>query len=420
MPIQLHYYSIAIPPKTLLKLCCFSSINAKPHLIDDQNRNISFTKPIQAFYRTIQLKVCEIRWLLIGASRYHRSRINMFNPHRHTLMEIEARSAKDVVASQIAKNEDILGFLRSWVGRTGPTSVITCARGSSDHAATYLRYILETRAGVLSTSLAPSVASLYGKWPYVAGSLCVAISQSGASSDLLSVVEGYAKAGVSTIALLNDCESPLAGLAEMVVPLHAGQERSVAATKSFIGSMFAALQVADCLQPGLASLDELRSLPDKLEEAWAIEWLPLIEALVNAEGLYVIGRGIGLSAAGEAALKFKETCKLHAESYSAAEVRHGPMALFNNDFPILIFRQNDASAKGVDELTSLAVESGCKVFVVGGNTVGATNLATVNVSALLSPITQIQTFYRAVNALALARGCDPDHPPLLNKVTVTL
>lgn len=344
----------------------------------------------------------------------------MFDSHRQTLMQIEARSAKEAVASQLVKNSDILESLRSLIEQRPPRAIITCARGSSDHAATYLRYIVETRLGLLSTSLAPSVSSLYGHWPHVEGSLCVAISQSGASDDLLSVVEGYAKVGVSTVALLNDCESPLAGLAKNVVPLHAGQERSVAATKSFIASMFAALQIADCLQPGLVAIDELEALPDKLDEAWAIDWSPLIECLIPARGLYVIGRGIGLSAAGEAALKFKETCKLHAESYSAAEVRHGPMALFDRDFPVLIFRQNDASVHGVDELASLAVASGCKVFVVGGQTAGATNLDTVSASALLSPIVQIQTFYRAVNELALMRGCDPDHPPLLNKVTVTL
>lgn len=344
----------------------------------------------------------------------------MFDPNRQTLMQIEARSAKDAVASQMLKNKDILDELRLLIKHRAPKAVITCARGSSDHAATYLRYIVETRLGLFSTSLAPSVSSLYGQWPRVPGALCVAISQSGASDDIRSVIEGYAKAGVTTVALLNDCESPLGGLAEIVVPLHAGQERSVAATKSFIASMFASLQIAECLQPGLVAIDELRALPDKLDEAWAIEWSPLIDCLVNASGLYVIGRGIGLSAAGEAALKFKETCKLHAESYSAAEVRHGPMALFDRDFPVLIFRQDDASARGVDELASLAVESGCKVFVVGGQTAGATNLGTVRASALLSPIVQIQTFYRAVNDLALARGCDPDHPPLLNKVTVTL
>ena len=335
-------------------------------------------------------------------------------------MQIEARSAKDAVASQLVKNRVILESLCSLFERQVPTTVITCARGSSDHAATYLRYIVETCLGLLSTSLAPSVSSLYGHWPHVEGSLCVAISQSGASDDLLSVVEGYANVGVSTVALLNDCESRLAGLAEIVVPLRAGQERSVAATKSFIASMFAALQIANCLQDGLVATNELEALPDKLDEAWKIEWSPLIECLIPARGLYVIGRGIGLSVAGEAALKFKETCKLHAESYSAAEVRHGPMALFDRDFPVLIFRQDDASANGVDELASLAVASGCKVFVVGGQTAGATNLDTVSASALLSPIIQIQTFYRAVNELALLRGCDPDHPPMLKKVTVTL
>lgn len=335
-------------------------------------------------------------------------------------MAIEARSAGDAVRRQLDCNAAVLADLRGRLAKAPPTAVITCARGSSDHAATYLRYILETKAGLLTASLAPSVASLYDQWPSVANALCVAISQSGSSSDILAAVDGYRRRGVGTVALVNDCGSKLAQSAECVVPLCAGTERSVAATKSFIASLAASLQLANCIRPGIVASGEIESLPEKLGEAAEIEWLPLIDCLVEARGLYVIGRGMGLGVASEAALKFKETCSLHAEAYSAAEVRHGPMALFDVNFPVLIFRQEDASSPGVDELGELAVSRGCKVFTVGGRIEGGTTLPTIASSPLLAPILQIQTFYNAVNQLSLARGCDPDCPPLLRKVTVTL
>lgn len=306
------------------------------------------------------------------------------------------------------------------VGKSRPPTIITCARGSSDHAATYLRYVLETRAAMLTSSFAPSVSSVYSQWPHVEGSVCVVISQSGRSPDLLAVVKGMNKVGVRTVALVNDTQSPLAEMAQFVVPLLAGPELSVAATKSFVGSLFAGLQLASCLDPRVLSDLDVQTVPDLLKRAWALDWSPLIDCLVDARGLYVIGRGISLGSAGEAALKFKETCNLHAEAYSAAEVRHGPMALFNRDFPVLIFRHNDASASGADEVAALAAEQGCKVFVVGGTSAGVTNLDAISAPALLEPMLQIQTFYKAVNELSLRRGCDPDRPPLLRKVTVTL
>lgn len=344
----------------------------------------------------------------------------MTNRRRPTLMFEEAATAGSALSRQVSQYRPILDQVRKIYENSPPPLVITCARGSSDHAATYLRYLFETRAGILTTSLAPSVASLYGKWPHIAGELCVAISQSGKSTDLLMTMEGLKRAGVASVALVNDASSPLAGLTDFVLPLLAGEERSVAATKTFIATMFAALQLANAVAPGLISSAELDAAPALLSKAWELDWAPLVDCLVDAQGLYVIGRGIGLSVAGEAALKFKETCGLHAEAYSAAEVRHGPMALFDNEFPVLIFRQSDASAEGNDELAELAVNRGCPVFVIGGNTAGATNLPSIEAQALLEPILQIQTFYKAVNELSLRRGRNPDNPPLLKKVTVTL
>ncbi len=344
----------------------------------------------------------------------------MTNACESTLMYKEAASAHVGLSRQALENKAVLGAIRASFARHRPPVVITCARGSSDHAATYLRYVLETRLGLLTASFAPSVSSIYAQWPHVAGCVCVVISQSGHSHDLLAVASGMRRIGMRTIAIVNDCESPLAKLSQFVIPLHAGTERSVAATKSFIASLFASLQFAQCMAPRLVSSEDLMALPGLMARAWALDWTPLVEGLLDARGLYVIGRGAGLAIAQEAALKFKETCNLHAEAFSAAEVRHGPMALFERGFPILIFRQRDATADDLDALARVAADRGCRVFVVGGTMPGMTNLETVRAPAVLEPILQIQAFYKAVNSLSLRRGHDPDHPALLRKVTVTL
>ena len=136
--------------------------------------------------------------------------------------------------------------------------------------------------------------------------------------------------------------------------------------------------------------------------------------------LYVIGRGYGLGIAQEAALKFKETCGLHAEAFSAAEVRHGPMALVGPDLPLLVFRQGDETGEGVDALVADAVARGATVLVADGASPGAIPLPCPSAHPAIEPILQVQAFYRAVEALARARDFDPDRPPHLRKVTETL
>jgi glucosamine--fructose-6-phosphate aminotransferase (isomerizing) len=209
-------------------------------------------------------------------------------------------------------------------------------------------------------------------------------------------------------------------LAHTVIPLHAGPERSVAATKSYLSSLSAILQLAANWKNEAPLLDALQTLPDELRAAWRADWSSLTEGLVDAHNLFVLGRGLGLAAAQEAALKFKETCGLHAEAFSAAEVRHGPMALVGPDFPLLVFRQGDETADGVDELVADVLARGGEVLVSGGEVAGAIQLPHPDADPAIEPMLQIQAFYRAANALSLRRGFDPDRPPSLAKVTETL
>jgi glucosamine--fructose-6-phosphate aminotransferase (isomerizing) len=142
--------------------------------------------------------------------------------------------------------------------------------------------------------------------------------------------------------------------------------------------------------------------------------------LTNAHDLYVLGRGVGLGVAQEAALKLKETSQVHAEAFSTAELRHGPMALIRRGFPALMFSQSDQTSGAVNEAGAALLDRGGHVLVAGEEIPGAVSLPTIGSAPLLEPILQIQSFYRAANALALARGLDPDNPPHLRKVTETL
>jgi glucosamine--fructose-6-phosphate aminotransferase (isomerizing) len=335
-------------------------------------------------------------------------------------MFAEASEAADIVSRQLVSNAGPMRALGEKLRSRPPRGVMTCARGSSDHAATFAKYVIETRIGALTTSAAPSVASVYGDMPDVAGMLMLAISQSGRSPDILESVSRARSAGAFTLALVNAPASPLADRSDLALPLLAGPERSIAATKSYIASLSAVLHLVAEWSADEALAEALHSAPEKLREAWTCDWSALVGALADSRGLYVIGRGPGLGIAQEAALKFKETCRIHAEAFSAAEVRHGPMALVGGDLPVLVFRQSDETGEGVDELVRDLVEQGAPVFVAGASVAGAETLPIPSAHELIEPLLQIQALYRAVNALSLLRGLDPDRPPSLKKVTETL
>jgi glutamine---fructose-6-phosphate transaminase (isomerizing) len=334
-------------------------------------------------------------------------------------MYAEAAQAPALIAAQLAANGSRVRQLAEQLRTHPPRAVVTCARGSSDNAATFARYLIETRLGVLTSSAAPSVSSVYAAAPDLGGSLMLAISQSGASPDLLAVVERGRAAGARIVALVNAADSPLAQRADVLIPLQAGIERSVAATKSFLASLSALVQLIASWAEDAELAAALATAPQRLEDAWQADWSAALPALTEATSLYVIGRGPGLAIAQEAALKFKETCGLHAEAVSAAELRHGPMALVRAGFPLLLFAQQDESHAGVEHLAGELVAHGAQVLLAGARVAGATTLPLVPAHPVIEPLLLAQSFYRLANALALARGRDPDRPPHLHKVTET-
>jgi glucosamine--fructose-6-phosphate aminotransferase (isomerizing) len=335
-------------------------------------------------------------------------------------MFLEASEAPTVVRALMAANAPAARTLGERLRRSPPSIVLTCGRGSSDHAATYAKYLFETRAGVLTTSAAPSISSVYAARPRADGALCLAISQSGQSPDLLSSVEAAKAAGAYVIALVNQERSPLAGLADEVFPLCAGPEISVAATKSYIAALAGVLQIVAAWTEAPDLIDALKGLPDLMRKAWTLDWSPAADSLVPARDLYVVGRGLGFGVAQEMALKFKETCGLHAEAFSSAEVRHGPMALVGPGFPVFAIGQNDETRQGLEGVARDLAERGGEVMVAGLDCPGALSLPTLEAHPAVQPILEIQSFYRMVNLLSVSRGYDPDRPPNLAKVTETV
>lgn len=338
-----------------------------------------------------------------------------------TWMHVEAAEAASAVARQFAANTATVTALAERLRAKPPRFILTCARGSSDHAATYGKYLFETTLGIITASASPSVGSVYAVQPKLDDVLFVAISQSGKSPDLLRNAEIAKAGGAHVVALVNVADSPLAKLADTVLPLHAGPENSVAATKSYLCSLAALLQLTAHWSGDTKLLAAVDALPDAMRSAWNENWSDLVSGLRLAKHLFVLGRGLGLGAAQEAALKFKETCGLHAEAFSSAEVKHGPMAIIGPDFPILAFAQDDETGDGTVAVADEFRKRGAPVWLARPRASGPGTLPLpTSPHPAATPILTVQAFYAVANALSLARGYDPDVPPHLNKVTETV
>jgi glucosamine--fructose-6-phosphate aminotransferase (isomerizing) len=338
-----------------------------------------------------------------------------------TLMHAEAAEGASVAERQLAGLREAMHGLGRRLRELDPSVVITCARGSSDHAATFAKYLIETRALTPVASYAPSVSSVYATaWRKLAGTLFLAISQSGQSPDLVVSARAAREGGAFVVAIVNDANSPLADVAEVAIPMLAGPERSVAATKSHIASLLAVTSLVAAWTQDDALHAALEGAPAALRHAWDLDWSPACAALAGAPGLFVLGRGLTLGIAQEAALKLKETCGLHAEAYSAAEVKHGPMAIVGAGFPVLMMVPNDEGRDAFEPLARDFVGRGARVIMAGDEQPGALALPVIgDLHPALAAIATIQSFYGFAAALSLARGLHPDRPRHLQKVTET-
>jgi len=302
----------------------------------------------------------------------------------------------------------------------GPRFGVTVARGSSDHVCTYLKYVSELLLGLPVASLGPSVASIYHAPLRLADSFCLSVSQSGQSPDIVAMGRAASEGGAMTVALTNDIASPLAAVSAHTLDIHAGLEQSVAATKTFVASAVAGLRLLAEVSGDRDLLKALSRLPADLEKAAQLDWPDMRAALTTQTSLFTLGRGPSWAMANEAALKFKETCQLHAESYSSAEVLHGPVSIVGAGFPVLAMAAGDAAEEGLADVADQLAAKGAQVFVTSSRARAAAPLEFVRTAhPLADPISLIVSFYAMVERLARARGIDPDTPRHLRKVTQT-
>jgi glutamine---fructose-6-phosphate transaminase (isomerizing) len=322
-----------------------------------------------------------------------------------TFMATEIAEVATVVRRQLAANAALAAKAAADLRTRKPAFVATVARGSSDHATLYLKHLVELRLGLACASLGPSIASLYHAPLKLEGAVTVAISQSGQSPDIVAMQRTAKAQRAMTIAFVNDEASPLAQEADALLPLCAGAERSVAATKSMIAALVACASL-------VAHWDGDDAPP--ATEA--------IETLAQASSLFVVGRGATHAIAAEAALKLKETSAIHAEAFSSAEVLHGPAGIIGPGFPVLAFAPADAARPGFfDTLDRLAAFGATPLLVdIQPHKRWPTLVALDGGHPLLTPIVALHAFYRVAESTARRRGRDPDQPPHLKKVTETL
>ena len=338
-----------------------------------------------------------------------------------TFMALEVAEAGAVVARMLAANQDETREFAARLRARDPRVVVTIARGSSDHCALYLKYLVEIGLGVPCASMGPSIASLYNAPLRLPQALAVSISQSGRSPDIVEMQRAARRAGALTLAFVNDETSPLAADPDCLLPLRAGPERSVAATKSMIAGLAAGASLVAAWSHDGALADGLAQLPCVLTRQIAPAPDEMVDALASAKSAFLLGRGATYAIAAEAALKLKETCAIHAEAFSSAEVLHGPAGIIAPGFPVIAFAPEDEARAGMLETLARLREMGARVLTIDAGGEDETDRLAVSRAAhpRLTPISMIHRFYGLAEACARRLGRDPDHPRHLRKITET-
>jgi len=321
-------------------------------------------------------------------------------------------------AERLLARVELFELLADRIARAKPRIMVFCGRGSSGHVGVYLRYLFEARLGLLASASAPSVVTAYRRPPDMRESLFVVVSQSGRSPDLVTATEVARKAGALTLAIINQEDSPAAEASELVLPIGAGPERAVAATKSVVLSMLAGAQLVAALGHDDELADGLMHVPPRLATALDCDWSAWADAAAGAAATFVAGRGYALGCVRELALKVTEILRVPALGYSAAELRHGPRAALTPATPVLVLRQNDEAATTVDELARDLATAGETLFTAGGP--HGTLPWIGDGHPICDPVLMLLPAYRAIEGAARRHGFDPDNPPHLSKVTRTL
>jgi len=339
-------------------------------------------------------------------------------------LEQEIASQPEVIARLLDREAARVSRIVTELSRC--SYALIAARGTSDHAATYATYAWAALAGYPAALATPSLYTLYNMPPRLDNALVVGISQSGQSPDIVAVLEEGRRQGRPTLAITNDGSSPLAAAADQVIELHAGIERSVAATKTYTAQLVVMALLAAAWSGDQQRLSELYQLPEALSTtlAGAAEVAQRAERYRYMEQIVIIGRGYNYATSFELALKLKELTYVMANAYSSADFRHGPIATVAEGLPVLLLMPRGAAFDDMRELAAELQSRGAELLVAtddGAAHALATTLLPLAapVPEWLSPVTAIVPGQLFALHLALAKGYDPDQPRGLRKVTLT-
>lgn len=321
-------------------------------------------------------------------------------------------------ASALLKQYNDVATIAERIRKSRRHFVVICGRGSSGHVGVYLRYLFETRLGLLVSAAAPSVVTAYRRPSDMRDVIFIVISQSGRSPDLVTATRLAREYGALTIALVNEVDSPVAFESELVLPVEAGPEHAVAATKTVVLSMVAGAKLIAALTDDQDLTQALERFPQRCAAALTCDWSDWTKHLRHAPAAFVAGRGYGFGPAREIALKLTETMQIPALGYSAAELRHGPRAAINPKTPVLVLRQNDEAAATVDELI-LDLQAQDETVCAAGGPAGTLPWIGDD-HPICDPVAMLLPAYIAIERAARAHGLNPDAPPHLSKVTHTL
>ncbi len=343
-------------------------------------------------------------------------------PLREEILEQPAAAAR-LLSGQADAIEALAGAIRA----RGVRHVVIVARGSSDHAAIYAQYVLGIRHGLTVGLATPSVVSIYGGDPVVSDALVIAISQSGASPDIIAVLEAARRQGALTVALTNDAASPLARAADRTIDLSAGPERSIAATKSYTTSLLAVAALSAALTEDAADRAVVAGVPAALESALGLEpaMRDIAEAHAAADRALLVARGYEYATVREWSIKVKELAHVFADPYSAADFAHGPVALLEAGVPLIAIVRDGPTADGlVAQLTSLRADLDPDLTILSDRA-DALALATRPVALpsppaeWVAPIATIVAGQFHAMYSTISRGRDPENPRSIVKVTRT-
>jgi len=329
-----------------------------------------------------------------------------------TIMEKEAKQAPSVVEEQLRANKSLAESIGAKLRAIAPKMVMIIGRGSSDHAGVFGKYLIEIEAGIPTFAAAPSVSSVYGKQLQLEQAFVIVISQSGRSPDIIAQAEMAKKAGAYCVALVNDETSPLTDIVDDVLPLKAGAEISVAATKSYLATLSALLQLTAYWSENQSLINALDTLPAAMQAIIDSEPQLTSSSIDGVKNMVILGRGLGYAVSKEMALKLKEVSSIHAEAFSSAEFLHGPVTLVEQGLAILNCEVNDESASSHQEqIDEMALRGADLVHL---------RQTDMSVHPRLAPLVVLQRFYLDVAEVSVSRGFNPDEPKGLKKVTRTL